>query len=212
MSDKQSNSPEIPQVTDRRRKIAGLLPKNAQARVLGGIALLMVVIIMLSGRNAPKERPAPIPSPTATAVNANQERIQAYRAQIEEQARKLAAEESQLAQTKQTLGLSANAPAPTSAKLSGNPPPLPAGRGFSQEGEAENWVERERQKREYQGLFASNIALSYRRSAAPAHLETATPAGPTPAISADTDDDAVTHTHESRDEEGQGSWKEIPAL
>src|SRR5260370_6673111 len=94
MSDTQPNSPEVPQVTDRRRKIEGLLPKNAQARVLGGIALLMVVIIMLSGRNAPKERPAPVPSPTSAAVNANQERIQAYRTQIEKQARKLTAQES----------------------------------------------------------------------------------------------------------------------
>ena len=115
MPDIQPNSPEVPQVTDLRRKIEGLLPKNAQGRVLGGIALVMVVIIMLSGRNAPKERPAPVPSPTATAVNANQERIQAYRIQIEEQARKLAAEESQLAQTKQTLGLSASAPTQTAA-------------------------------------------------------------------------------------------------
>ena len=122
MSDKQPNSPEIPQVTDRRRKIEGLLPKNAQARVLGGIALLMVVIIMLSGRNAPKERSAPIPSPTAMAVNANQERIQTYRAQIEEQTRKLAAEESQLAQTKQTLGLSANAPAALKTPAATSPP------------------------------------------------------------------------------------------
>src|SRR5260370_14797089 len=103
MSDTQPNSPEVPQVTDRRRKIEGLLPKNAQARVLGGIALVMVVIIMLSGRNAPRERPAPIPSPTAVAVNANQERIQAYPTPVEEQTRKLVAEESQLAQTKQTL-------------------------------------------------------------------------------------------------------------
>src|SRR5260370_28595402 len=154
MSDTQPNSPEVPQVTDRRRKIEGLLPKNAHARVLGGIALIMVVIIMLSGRNAPKERPAPVLSPTAAAVNANQERIQAYRTQIEEQARKLAAEESQLAQTKQTLGLSANVPAPAAAtQLSGSPPPLPAGRGFSQDGEAENWVGRDRQKREYQSPF-----------------------------------------------------------
>src|SRR5260370_32021027 len=176
MSDTQPNSPEVPQVTDRRRKIEGLLPKNAHARVLGGIALIMVVIIMLSGRNAPKERPAPVLSPTAAAVNANQERIQTYRTQIEEQARKLAAEESQLAQTKQTLGISPTAPARTAAgQLSVSPSPLAASRGFSPDGAAENWAERHRQKRESQGLFASNIALSYRRSGSP--LETAASAG-----------------------------------
>lgn len=197
MPDKQPNSPEIPQVTDRRPKIEGLLPKSAQARVLGGIALVMVVIIMLSGRNAPKERPPAVASPTTSAVNANQERIQSYRAQIEEQARKLSAEESQLVQTKQSLGLTAAAPVSTAAgPISGNRPPLPAGSGFSQEGAAENWVERERQKHEYQGLFASNIALSYRRSASPYPRETAAPADASAGVPESKNDDAVSPPHE----------------
>jgi type IV secretory pathway VirB10-like protein len=207
MPDNHPNSPEIPQVTDRRRKIEGLLPKNAQARVLGGIALVMVVIIMLSGRNAPKERPTSMPSPTASAVNANQERIQAYKAQIEDQSRKLAAEESQLVQTKQTLGISGTAVTPMDAAQVSRNPPLSAGSGYSREGVAENWVERDRQKREYQGLFASNIALTYRRSAAPNPLETAAPASAAAAVAEDTDDEAVTHPQERRHDSEQAQGK-----
>ena len=45
MADTDPKSPGVPQVQDRRIKIPGLLAKNAQARVLGGIALLMIVII-----------------------------------------------------------------------------------------------------------------------------------------------------------------------
>src|SRR5438445_10055623 len=99
-------NPQVPQVTDWRSRIEGILPQNTQARVLGAIALVMVIIIVFSGRNAPKERASP--APTVSAVNANQERIQAYRAQIEEQAAKLAAEESRLAQTKQALAANAS--------------------------------------------------------------------------------------------------------
>ena len=50
----------VPQVQDKRPKIMGLLPKDAQARVLGGIALVMVVVILFSGQTTP-ERPKPHP-------------------------------------------------------------------------------------------------------------------------------------------------------
>src|SRR5262249_50065526 len=103
----ENEQPNVPQVRDKRLKIPGLLPKNAQARVLGGIALLMVLIIALSGKNPPKP-PSPAQAPQSTPVDPSQARIQEYRARIEEQTRRLAAEEAQLAHAKQAFDPLAN--------------------------------------------------------------------------------------------------------
>ena len=45
----------IPQVQDKRPKIAGLLPKNAQTRVLAGVSLLMILVMMFSGRKPTRQ-------------------------------------------------------------------------------------------------------------------------------------------------------------
>ena len=168
--------PDVPQVQDKRIRIPGLLPRNAQHRFLAGIALLMMAIIALSGKNPPKERAASGPAPTPAPVDPNQGRIREYQARIEEQARKLAAEEARLAQTKQALGQ------PTGqAGLPGGPE-VPGGTAafearsarasgaayppYGAEMAARATPERDREKREAQALFASNIALSYRQAAA----------------------------------------------
>jgi type IV secretory pathway VirB10-like protein len=163
-------SPPIPPVKDLRTKIEGLLPKNTQARVLGGIALLMVVIIMFSGRKterkAPKDRTAPVPA----AVDANQERIQAYRAQIEEETRKLALEQARLAQAKDALGAPSSPPiANYGTAASGYPAPgVPVGvHGYTPQAAGENALALEPRKRQERSLFASNIALSYRQHPPP---------------------------------------------
>jgi type IV secretion system protein VirB10 len=153
----------IPQVQDRRPKIAGLLPKNAQTRVLTGIAILMILVMMFSGRTSPPAKSAPNAAPTPTTMDPNAARIQEYRARIEEQTRQLALEEAQLAQTKQSLGVG---PA-TSSQAGLRPPspasPMPASYAPAYAGAPEkNWIELDREKRDYQGLYASNIVLSYR--------------------------------------------------
>ena len=158
---------EIPQVTDKRAKIAGLLPKNAQSLLLGGVALVMTLVILFSGHGAPKAKSTQTPEPALSTMEPNQNRIQEYRARIDEQARKLAAEEAQLAQTKQAFGLVRNAPtAPLPASVT-QPPSVSATRvypNYTPEPVApqKSWVETDREKRQYQSLFASNIALSYR--------------------------------------------------
>src|SRR5215472_12122983 len=96
---------EAPQIQDKRLKIPGVVPKNAQKLLLGGISLVMVVIIALSGRNTPKPRPAAGPATPLGTVDPNQARIQEYQAHIAAQASRLMAEEAQLAQAKQALGV-----------------------------------------------------------------------------------------------------------
>src|SRR5262249_23074635 len=142
----------------------GLLPKNAQARVLGGIALLMVVIIALSGKNPPKP-PAQPQAPPSTPVDPSQARIQEYRARIEEQTRRFAAEEAQLAHAKEAFGPPVNGQPMGSAPPNATSRPTAAPLGYASawpEPAAPSPMEGERQKREYQAPFASNIALSYR--------------------------------------------------
>jgi type IV secretory pathway VirB10-like protein len=175
MVETESARPAVPEVQDKRSKIPGLLPKNAQTRVLGGIALLMVVIICLAGKNPPKERPSSTQAPPADPVNPNQARIQEYRAAIEEQTRRLADEEARLAHTQQALGVapggqSAGASAPSGLSrpyTAVAPAGYPAG---WQETTPPSALQAEKEKREYQAHFASNIALSYR---APMPLEPA---------------------------------------
>ena len=45
-----------PNIEDKRSKPPGVLPKNMQAWVLSGVALVMVGVIALSGKNPPKQR------------------------------------------------------------------------------------------------------------------------------------------------------------
>src|SRR5437667_10271600 len=91
----------IPRVERRVPKPAGLLPKNAQAWIIGGIALVMVTIIALSGKKEPKTRKTSSDAPVV--VDPSQARIEEYRARIEAQTRKLAAEQAQIAQDQRQL-------------------------------------------------------------------------------------------------------------
>ena len=146
----------IPQIQDKRPRFRAPFPKNAQTLVLGGISLLMILIILFSGHNAPKPKPT-VSAQTSAAVTANQERIQDYRVAIDEQMRKLAAEESELARTKERFPSSATAAAAPSSELGRR-----SGRFDGSQSVEENWIDNDRRKREYQSLFSSNIALTLR--------------------------------------------------
>jgi|SRR5579863_10433802 len=154
------------QIRDRSVRPAGLLPKNTQTYVILAIALAMVGAIAFSGGTASKQTGNPAPK-TATVMDPNLTRIQEYRNQIDEQARKLAAEQAQLEQTKQALGLPpANQ---TTIPGSGGAPvrvvsPPPANTPPPNRSE-KSAVESEKEKREYDSLFASNVALTYRKEA-----------------------------------------------
>jgi len=155
------------ELRDRAVRPTGLLPKNTQTYVILAIAAVMVGAIAFSGGNSPK--PAGTTAPKAASViDPNLSRIQEYRNRIDEQARKLAAEQAQLEQTKQALGL----PPATQAGALGTPP-VPAGYPASAQAvlssprPEKTALETEKEKREYQSLFASNIALTNRKDADP---------------------------------------------
>src|ERR1051326_4657845 len=102
MADKNIDAFGAPQVTDKRTPPPGILPKNAQAWVIGGLATVMVVAICLSGGNTPKAKPAPVPM-TNTVIDPNALRIQEYKKRLEEETRKLESEQAQLVRREQDL-------------------------------------------------------------------------------------------------------------
>ncbi|MDQ6708815.1 MAG: hypothetical protein M3Z85_22880, partial [Acidobacteriota bacterium] len=166
-----TNPSAVPDVRDKRQKPPGILPKNTQAWVLSGIALLMVAVIALSGKNSPKERTAASSPEAATIVDPNAARIQDYQRRIEEQAHKLQLEQAQLARAQQSTSLASSLAGNTSA------PPY-QNQTYSQSPRAgdmrysgaepnsdENSIQGDKKKLEYHSLFASNIALSYRKDA-----------------------------------------------
>lgn len=154
-----SSEAEVPQVEGKTRKPLGVLPRNAQAWVLVGVAALMIAVLALSGNRG--SRPTREPDLKVPAVvDPNQARIQEYRNRIEEQARKLAAEQDRLKQAKQMVGLGPTLP-PGPAE-----PPHPYAQGYYQPPSSQqpqkSAIERDKERREYESLFSSNIALSYR--------------------------------------------------
>ena len=86
-------------------KPLGILPKNTQAMVIAGIAAVMVGAIAFSGL-CPKTTTKPTLLSSA-GVNPDQSRIAEYRQRLDEQARKLAAEQAQFLQSKQQFGAAA---------------------------------------------------------------------------------------------------------
>lgn len=154
------------QVQDRAVRPPGVLPKNTQTYIIIGIAVLMIGAIAFSGAGTPPRNAATAAPKTATAVDPNWARIQDYRNRIDDQARKLADEQAKLEQAKQAFGIASGA-APPATQMT--PPPGYAYPAYQQpeprpEPKPEkSAIEVDKEKREYQSLFASNVALSYRK-------------------------------------------------
>src|ERR1700687_4769756 len=155
------------QVQDRVVRPPGVLPKNTQTYIIIGIAVLMVGAIAFSGAGAPPRNAATAAPKTPATVDPNWARIQDYRNRIDEQARKLADEQAKLEQAKQAFGITPGA-APPATQLA--PPPGYAYAAYQQpdprpEPKPEkSAIEMDKEKREYQSLFASNVALGYRKN------------------------------------------------
>src|SRR5437868_11214639 len=118
MADKHNDSSGIPQVQDKRTPPPGILPKNTQAWILTGIAVVMIAVIALSGKNAPPRASQPAAS---AVVDPNAARIQEYQKRIEEQTRKLQVEQAQLAQSRQALEIASKTPVARTAGSTEHP-------------------------------------------------------------------------------------------
>jgi type IV secretory pathway VirB10-like protein len=160
----------VPEIQDKRTKPSGLLPKNAQTWAMAGLALVMVLIILFSGRSAPKQVSKDPPLPPI--VDPNLPRIDDVRKRIDELADKNRSEQERIAALKARMG-NPGMPTPTGAFPAATTPPAYGGRGYAYQdvNPPQNWVDPDEQKREARAPFASNVALSYRKEDAPSGQE-----------------------------------------
>lgn len=150
----QTTSPAAQPIQDKAPKPPGLMPKNIQAWVMLSLAVLMVIIMWLTGGKKPQTAPksgAPNVQ-TSAPLEVNQAKIADLQARIQELQR-----EQQAALTQQNKFFGAlqgdsqtSAPAQVTNPQPGAPPP-------------DDPIQTERKKRAYLSLFSSNVALSYRK-------------------------------------------------
>ena len=163
---------ETPQVQDKAPKPEGLLPKNVQSWLLAGLAFLMVAIMWLTGGKKPQPaRPTSSAAPPAAPLEVNETKIAELQNRIEELQRQQLVAQNALAQQTRLLGGAQDAP-----------PSQPAGASAAGEEPHEDPIQAERKRRAYVSLFASNVALSYRKTP-PAAPVPEPEAAPTPAAS-----------------------------
>lgn len=155
------NQPNQPaNVQEKTQKPQGLLPKNVQSWLLIGLAFLMVAIMWLTGGKKP-------PTPTKAASSAassqaplevNETKIAELQNRIEDLQRQQLVAQSALAQQTRVLGAAGpqDSQQPQQQSVSGNLP---------NQG-AEDPILAERKRRAYVSLFASNVALTYRKTPA----------------------------------------------
>jgi len=172
MPDNPIQNPEqapVPEGSVRSQVVRppGILPKNAQTWVVTGLATVMVAAIALTGNGSKSKAPAPL-NRQASVIDPNASRIAEYRNRLEEETRKLAAEQAALNQAKQAAAASdprvaaAIEPARAPNTYAAQQPPPPDERLS-----AKKQLEAERERKEYSSLFASNIALTYRKDSEP---------------------------------------------
>src|SRR5271169_3716674 len=159
------NQPSQPtQVQEKSPKPQGLLPKNVQSWLLIGLAFLMVAIMWLTGGKKPPtpaktvSSTAPVPAP----LEVNETKISELQNRIEQMQRDEQAAQSALTQQTRVLGgIPQDSQQAQQQNASGNQP----------DQRAEDPIQAERKRRAYVSLFASNVALTYRKTPL---------AGPTP--------------------------------
>ena len=148
-------------IKDKAPKPPGLLPKNVQSWVIIGIALLMVVIMWLTGGKKPQAtgKSAAPTVLTPAPVEVNETKIADLQSRIQDLQKQQLAAQNALAQQTRLLGSlpQEQSQAQPNAGPSNVPPAT-----------AEDAIKAERRKREYLSLFASNLALTYRKSASSA--------------------------------------------
>src|SRR6266436_10449273 len=159
-------------IQEKAPKPAGLLPKHVQSWLILGLAVLMVVIMWLTGGKKPQTT-AKTNTPTLQPppVEVNETKIADLQNSIQELQREQLAAQSALAQQNRFLGAAAPDQQQTQSNYgSGNP----AGE------RNEDPIKAERRKRDYLSLFASNIALSYRKTPPPTQPGTSEASSPAP--------------------------------
>jgi type IV secretory pathway VirB10-like protein len=159
------------QVQEKAPKPPGLLPKNVQSWLLISLALLMVLIMWLTGGKKPQPltKAAPFAPVVQAPLEVNDAKIAELQNRIQELQREQLVAENALAQPNHPIG-------PATPDLSQAEQSGAAGNGSVDR--PEDVIRAERKKREYLSLFSSNVALSYRKPSAGLAAPVAEPNSP----------------------------------
>jgi type IV secretory pathway VirB10-like protein len=175
MADTDPAPYSAPSVKNRSTEPPGVLPRGTRSVSICGIALLMVIVIFFAARNTPPER-KPAVAPGGAIVDPNAERIKDYQTRIDEQVKKLLEEQARWTQAREGGPLSN--PGPVAGEIVPDRPRDPSYATYAPDRSIDA-LQNDRRKREYESLFASNVALSYRRDpVSKAHSEAATDSTP----------------------------------
>jgi len=175
------NQPTQPaHIQEKEPKPQGLLPKNVQSWFLIGLAFLMVAIMWLTGGKKPltPAKAASLSTPAQAPLEVNETKIAEMQNRIQNLQREQLLAQTALAQQTRQLGI----PPHDSTESQ-----QPAVGGNGEQRQQEDPIQAERKRRAYVSLFASNVALSYRKSPAnpqtslseaPAAVPAPLPSGP----------------------------------
>jgi len=146
-------------IQEKAPKPPGLLPKNVQSWILIGLAFLMVAIMWLTGGKKP---PAPAKAagsvaPAQVPLEVNEAKIAELQNRIQDLQRQQLLAQTALAQQTRQIG-APERDIPESQE--------PGSVGTGAQRPPEDPIEAERKRRAYVSLFASNVALSYRKAPA----------------------------------------------
>ena len=145
------------QVQGKAPKPQGLLPKNVQSWLLIGLAFLMVAIMWLtSGKKPPNPtKTTSVATPPPAPLDVNEAKINDLQNRIEQLQRDQLIAQSALAQQTRLLG--------GAAQDSEHAQEQGASANQSDQ-RTEDPIQAERKRRAYVSLFASNVALTYRKT------------------------------------------------
>lgn len=146
-----------PAIQDKSPKPPGLLPKNVQSWLLIGLAVLMVLIMWLTGGKKPtaSSRSAPPLPAIQPPLEVNEAKIVELQNRIQQLQREQIIAQNALTPQSRTLESNADSQLAPTANTANAPP----------QEHAEESIREERKKRDYLSLFASNVALTYRKNA-----------------------------------------------
>jgi type IV secretion system protein VirB10 len=164
------NQPTQPaQIEEKAPKPQGLLPKNVQSWLLIGLAFLMVAIMWLTGGKKPPTpaKAASSAAPAQAPLEVNETKIAEMQNRIQDLQRQQLLAQTALAQQTRSLGAATHDSAESQQ---------PGAGGTGEQRPEEDPIQAERKRRAYVSLFASNVALTYRKP--PASI--AAPATETP--------------------------------
>ena len=164
-------------IKDKAPKPPGLIPKNLQAFIVVGLALLMVIVMAITGHKQPAPSRAGT-EPLPNLVPVNPQKVTDFQKDIEQTQRESAPQvEAALLQQQKQLASQAARPAQpsqsnpygtpvTASDPSGTYPPgayvatLPQG---AENPPPSDPIREEQKKRAYLSLFSDNLALTYRK-------------------------------------------------